>query len=269
MQITKTFLILMLLTYLIIGIGCENMRSEKDKNLVITAHRGASGLAPENTLAAVKKAMEIGADYSEIDVHLSKDGQVVLLHDETLERTTNDSGAVYSKTMAELNLLDAGGWFGPTFRGEPLPSLEDVMKLVLGKMKLNIEIKISGNEPDIADKVVHLVGKNNFVNECIITSFDEATVRKVKEINKNIKTGFIIGDDYEANPFKGDWEIISTNYKNVNKQFMENASKAKKQVQVWTVNETNEMERLIDLKVDGIITNYPNILKDLLKMSYN
>ena len=241
------------------------MQTQKAQSVIITAHRGASGLAPENTLASIKKAMDIGAHYSEIDVHLSKDEHVVLLHDETLDRTTNDSGAVYNKTWDELKSLDAGKWFGESFSPEPLPSLEEVMDLVSGKMKLNIEIKISGNEPNIADKVVQLVEKKKFGKQCMITSFDEATVKKVKQINSKLATGLIIGGKFESNPFEGDWEIISTNYRNVNVEFMENARRANKQVHVWTVNEKAEMKRLIDLNVDGIITNFPNILKNIIQ----
>jgi glycerophosphoryl diester phosphodiesterase len=265
MKNVKNLILCGCLIYFFISVGCEKMQTKNNNQLIITAHRGASGLAPENTLASVKKAMEIGAQFSEIDVHLTKDEKIVLLHDVTLERTTNDSGAVYSKTLQELKMLDAGKWFGEDFNGEPIPTLKEVLTLVSGRMKLNIEIKISGNEPNIAKKVVQLINQENFAKQCIVTSFDEATVRKVKQIDEKIVTGLIIGGEYKSDPFDGDWEIISTNYKNVDSQFMDKARQAKKFVHVWTVNETAEMERLIELKVDGIITNVPHILKELVQ----
>ena len=258
--ITSAFLFTIL--FLLI-LGCGNMDSNKQK-FVITGHRGASGLAPENTLASMKKAMEIGANYSELDVHLTSDGAVVLLHDDTLDRTTNDSGAVYLKELSAIKKLDAGKWFGPEFEGEPIPTLIEVIDAVYGKMKLNIEIKISGNEPDIAEKVVAIVREKKFQKQCMITSFDKTTVLKVKEIAPELAVGYIIGGGFKEDPFNGPWEIISTNYKNVNEEFVEKSHFANKEVHVWTVNDESEMQRLIELKVDGIITNYPNILKNIL-----
>ena len=240
-------------------------KKESDKMFIVTAHRGASGLAPENTLAAFKKAMEIGADFSELDVHLSADGEVVLLHDDTLDRTTNGSGPIYEWKLADLKKLDAGSWFSPEFAGEPLPTLREVIQLVKGKMKLNIEIKISGNEPDIAERVVDIVRSEQFDRDCMITSFDRATVEKVKEIAPDLKVGLIFSTDYPEDVFEGNWEVLSSNKKNVNKGFVQKAHTAGKELHVWTVNEKEKMVELINLGVDGIITNYPNRLIEVLK----
>ena len=254
-----------LFLFIISGILLMACAKEKEtKRVLVVAHRGASGLAPENTLASFKKAMEIGADYSELDVHQSKDGQVVVMHDETLDRTTNGSGGIWEYTVDELKKLDAGSWFSAEFAGEPIPTLSEVIDLVKGKMKLNIEIKISGHEPDIAQKVVEIIRAKDFSKDCMITSFDMATVKKVKEIAPDLVTGFIFARDYPEEVFSGNWEVLSVNKKEVDEAFMAKAKKADKQVHVWTVNKKENMKRLIDLGVDGIITNYPNILKELL-----
>ena len=233
------------------------------KSVIVTAHRGASGLAPENTLAAFKKAIEFQADFSELDVHLSKDGKVILMHDETVDRTTNGSGVVWELDAKELKALDAGSWFSADFTGEPVPDLQEVIHLVKGKMKLNIEIKISGNEPNIAEKVVEIIRNNEFENDCFITSFDKEAVLRVKEIAPDLKTGLIFGT-YSDDVFNGNWEILSVNHNLVNKEFMEKAAEKNLVVHTWTVNEKDRMQQMIDLGVDGIITNFPNKLKELL-----
>ena len=241
--------------------GC----AKKERKVIITAHRGASGLAPENTLAAFRKAMELGADFSELDVTMTKDGKLILLHDDTLERTTNDSGNVWDYTLEELKQLDAGLWFGGKFEGERLPTLAEVIELVKGKMKLNIEIKVNGHEPGIVEKVVETVRNKGFTKQCIITSFDSATVERVMEIAPEIPAGFIFNEDYPEDVFDGKWPILSVKYKIVDAAFLEKARASGKEVHVWTVNKEDEMRRLIDLGVDGIITNFPNRLIEVLE----
>ncbi len=247
----------------ILFFGCTMKKA--DKKLIITAHRGASGWAPENTLAAFKKAIELDSDYSELDVHLSKDGEVVLLHDENLDRTTDGEGGVWNYTLAELRKLDAGSWFAPEFAGEPLPTLQEVIRLVKGKMKLNIEIKISGNEPSIAEKVVEIVRAENFVHQCMITSFDKTTVIRCKEIAPEIKAGFIFNEKNTEDYLNGSWEILSCKYTVVNQDFVNSARKAGKQIHVWTVNEKDMMKKIIAFGVDGIITNYPDRLWEVVR----
>lgn len=243
--------------------GCTMKKA--DQKLIITAHRGASGWAPENTLAAFKKAIDMGSDYSELDVHLSKDGEVVLLHDSELDRTTDGEGGMWNYTLAELKKLDAGSWFSAEFAGEPLPTLREVIRAVKGKMKLNIEIKISGNEPDIAEKVVEIVRAENFIDECMITSFDKAAVVRCKKIAPEIKTGFIFNEKNTEDYLNGSWEILSCKYTVVNQDFVNGARKAGKLIHVWTVNEKDMMKKIIAFGVDGIITNYPDRLHEVLK----
>ena len=244
--------------------GCN--RPDNGYPLVV-AHRGVSSLAPENTLAAVKKAVEIGADGSEIDVRLTKDGEVVLLHDSRLKRTAGDPGAVWDFTLQELTGFEVGAWFGEKFEGEPIPTLTQVIRSVKGKILLNIEIKLSREEPEIAQKVVDIIHREKIRKKCLITSFDRKTVETVKEIDPRIKTGFIFGQDYPEDVFEGNWDVLSCNIRVLNAEFMAKAREKKKEIHVWTVDDQEEMRRLIDLGVDAIITNRPQDLIPLVRKS--
>ncbi len=231
----------------------------------VVAHRGASSLAPENTLASVRKAMELGADHCEIDVQLSKDGEVVLLHDSRLKRTAGISGALSEYTLDELREFEVGSWFGPDFEGEPIPTLFEVIRAVKGKILLNIEIKVSGEDSNIASKVVDIIHSEGIRNNCLVTSFDRLTVETIKELDPLISTGFIFNQKYPPDVFEGNWDALSCNYRVVNANFVAKAREFKKKVYVWTVDDEVEMKRLIDLNVDGIITNRPQDLIPLVR----
>lgn len=233
-------------------------------DIVVMAHRGASAVAPENTLVAYEKAIEMGADYAELDVRQTKDGAIVLMHDKTVYRTTGVKGFVWDFTLDELKQLEAGSWFGEEFRGEPIPTLEEVIRQVKGRMKLNIEVKISENEPGIVQKVVDIIRAEGFSEECIITSFDMETVKTFKAIAPNLRTGLIFDKEYRSDVFEGNWEILSSNHELVDETFMQLARNSGKKIYAWTVNDREEMLRLIGLGVDGIITNKPDLLKSVL-----
>lgn len=241
--------------------GCSKT---DDPGFLVTAHRGASGLAPENTIAAIQEAIKYRANYAEIDVHLTADGEVVLMHDDSVNRTTNGEGNIWELTMEELEGLDAGSWFSAEFAGEPVPTLRDVIRLASGKIKLNIEIKVSEEEPDIASAVVGIIRTENFTRFCMVTSFDRETVEEVRRIAPEIVTGLIFGRDYPADVMEGEWEVLSCNQEIVNQNFVNRAKEEGKIIHVWTVNDEMTMMRLIDLKVDGIITNYPGLLYEVL-----
>jgi glycerophosphoryl diester phosphodiesterase len=240
---------------------CSKKNAE---DFVVMAHRGASAAAPENTLVAYEKAIEMGADWAELDVRQTRDGAIVLMHDKTVHRTTGVKGFVWDLTLEELRTLEAGSWFGEEFRGEPIPTLEEVIRLVKGRMKLNIEVKISENEPGIARKVVDILRTEDFSEECIITSFDMETVKTFKAIAPDLRTGLIFDKKYRSDVFEGNWEILSSNFELVDAEFIRLARKSGKKVYVWTVNDGEEMLRLIGLGVDGIITDKPDFLKSML-----
>jgi len=149
--------------------------------VLIIAHRGASGYEPENTLRSVKKALELGADTVEVDVHASRDGYMVVIHDARLERTTDGKGYAKDMTLKELKKLDAG-------LGEQIPTLEEVIQLVKGKARLVVELKVPGTE----ERVLQEIKENLLEDEAVITSFYHPVIRRVKELNPNVQAGVII-----------------------------------------------------------------------------
>lgn len=241
--------------------GCS--RVEKERPLIF-AHRGASSLAPENTLSAVKKAVELGVDGIEIDVRLTKDGEAVLLHDASLKRTAGDPGSVWDYTLGELGGFDAGSWFGEGFEGEKIPTLTEVIRAVSGRIVLNIEIKVSREDPELAQKVVGIIRREKIRKKCLVTSFDRKTVEAVKTIDSRIKTGYIFSRDYPEDVFEGSWDILSCDWRAVDEKFIARAREKKKEVHVWTVDDPEEMKRQIVFGVDAIITNRP---QDLLPLA--
>jgi len=238
---------------------------KKSPKMIIMAHRGASAESPENTMIALRKAVEAGADYAEIDVHQTQDGKIILMHDETLDRTTSGEGYVWDHSWEEIGCLDAGSWFKKEFTGEKVPSLEEIIQFASGRIKLNIEIKISREEPDLVSKVVDIINQYDFRDDCIVTSFDRKAVEEVIKIDPRIQTGFIFGEDYPEDVFTGSWEALSCSYKIVDEEFVHKARENKKNIYVWTVDQKKRMLRLIDLKVDAIITNKPGLLREVLR----
>ncbi|MFC2159034.1 glycerophosphodiester phosphodiesterase [Acidobacteriota bacterium] len=231
----------------------------------ITAHRGASAYTPENTLIAYQTAMDMGADRAELDVWLSKDGEVVLMHDEELLKTTGAEGMVWELTLDELKKLEAGAWFSEKFRGETIPTLREVIHLVRGEMKLNIEVKTSQPEPRIAQKVVDLVRSENFIDHCIVTSFDREVIEDVKRIAPEITTGFIFDEDYPEDVMKGNWDILSCSHEIATKAFVKETHRNGKRIHVWTINDEAQIRHFTRLNVDGIITDKPDLAKKLEK----
>lgn len=245
--------------------GCAEQPTGLELPVEITAHRGASGLYPENTLIAIEAAIERGARYAEIDVQATADGVVVLLHDTTLDRTTDLTGAIQTVPYSKVQSGDAGSWFAPGFQGEPVPTLAQVMESVRGKIRLNIEIKMNGQQDNLPDNVVQLIDEHEFRNHCIVTSFNRAAIRRVKTLQPAITTGYIFSELPEDDIIIGEHEILSVNQQVVTPEFVARAHRANKTIHVWTVNDLGEVHRLIDLGVDNIITNYPRYLLQFIE----
>lgn len=231
----------------------------------LCAHRGASGQAPENTLAAFRLALEMGADMCELDVQQTADDRLVVMHDDTLQRTTTGKGNVWDMTLAELQSHDAGVWFEKRFAGEKLPALEDVIALARGKMKLNIEVKMHGHERQIAPLVIETIRRENFADECVVTSFDWKIAEEIKALAPDLRVGYIFGwREFAEEVFAGPVDLLSAHYSLVDAAFLSRARAAGKKVHVWTVNYKWLMRRLLKLGVGGIITNYPDRLREVI-----
>lgn len=251
----------------------------KDENQHLTkiiAHRGASSFAPENTKAAVIEAIKLKPHRIEIDVQQTQDGEVILMHDITLNRTTNGEGFIKEKTFSELSRLDAGSWFSKAFIGEKIPTLESIIQLINGKCELIIEIK-KGDDfyPNIEKNILNLIKKYNAEDWVIIHSFDNKILETVHKLNPNISLHKLFVGKLKFVPFivtntinKLDWEAhnyieeYSINYAFANRDIIKNLKSRGKKVNVWTVNSHCIAKELISLGVDGIITNNPRLLEE-------
>jgi glycerophosphoryl diester phosphodiesterase len=158
-------------------------RLENNTSIVVAAHRGLKSEYPENTLLAFQKALELGVDMLEFDLRLSKDGVIMVIHDETLDRTTNSSGPVSDYTWAELKQLDAGGWFGPTFEGLKIPTLEELCSLLTSypDVLLNVEVKPSPDAKIVADKAVAMLEESGYLPRCVFTCFDAEIIAYIHD----------------------------------------------------------------------------------------
>ena len=226
----------------------------------VTAHRGASKAAPENTMPAFEAAIESGADYIELDVQLTKDGELVVFHDDNIKRTTNGNGILTNMTYDELQKYSAGSWFKDdgSFDDVKIPKLSEVLELVGHDILLNIEIKSHGNVKATAEKVVELVEEYDIGSSCYITSFSYQALKKVKELQPKIKTALIanIAPSTVYSQMKY-IDAVSMNYLFVNSSVVNYAHHSGKKVFVWTVDRSGEMKKMMALGVDNIITNRP------------
>ena len=238
------------------------MKSFDDPYLSI-AHRGASAYAPENTMAAFRKAVELGADGIELDVQLSKDGQVFVMHDSRLERTTNGRGRTGVKTLDELKALDAGSWFSGEFKNEPIPTLKEVFEYATGKLLVDVELKKAKDRLELVQAVHKLVDEFDMWNDCLITSFDKKTIEAVVACMPEIQCG-LLTDKNSNNIFKGDWAFCVVRGDVLNQDLIYSANERGKQLVVWTVDEEADMRYLLELGISRIITNYPDRAQKVL-----
>lgn len=215
------------------------------------AHRGASAYEPENTLRSFWKAVEMGTDMVELDVRKSLDGRLVIIHDSSVDRTTDGKGQVRMKSLVELKELDAG-------MGERIPTLEEAVECVAGRTKLVIELKEDGLE----DRVIRVIKEFGVTDDVFVVSFKPVRLRAVKELEPDLKTGLILfasvdplgaarkcGADAVA-PFR--WFIT--------RKLAERARAAGMYLFTWTVDEKERAERLRDMGVSGIVTNRPDLI---------
>ncbi len=222
------------------------------------AHRGASGQAPENTLGALTRALALGADMAEIDVRLTADGLLAVIHDATLERTTDGQGPVSARTMAELKKLDAGSWFGREWAGERIPELGEVLALAGGRLRLNIELKPDDRPEAMLDELLRQLALHDLDRRCVVTSFDADLVDELKARSPGQAAGYIFGaDDLPGWAFSAKVEVLSAERSLVDAAFCEFAAAAGKAVHVWTVDEPADMRHFQQLGVDAVITNHP------------
>ncbi|MDH5816347.1 MAG: glycerophosphodiester phosphodiesterase family protein [Candidatus Nezhaarchaeota archaeon] len=225
----------------------------------VIAHRGASAYEPENTLRAIRRALDLGADMVEVDVRATRDGHIVVIHDATVDRTTSGRGYVKDMTLEELKRLDAG-------LGERIPTLQEVISLVKGRAGLVIEIKV----PGIEEKVLKIVNDHKLHDDVIITSFHHPTLLRVKGLMARVRTGIIIASR-PVRPVQlaldAKSDAIFPKYIYLDLEVVEEAHKQSLSVYPWTVDNLEDARLLIEMGVDGIVTNKPDILRQRTLMN--
>ena len=230
----------------------------------VTAHRGSSRMAPENTMAAIEAAMEEMADYSEIDVQTTADGIVVVCHDLNLKRVAGVDRRLGTMTYDQVSRLDVGSHFSPSFSGERIPTLEEVLEACKGRMKLNIELKNIGNSSSLPEQVAALVREYGMEDQCVITSVKLGYLERVKEMAPELRTGYILAAAYGTYYDNEYIDFISIRSSFVGRKLVEAAHEKGKAVHVWTVNSKTEIEQMKLLGVDNIITDYPVRAREIL-----
>ncbi len=235
-----------------------------EDRVAVTAHRGSSLAAPENTMSAVRLAIEHGADFAEIDVQETADGEIVLLHDNDLMRVASINKRVSELSFAEVQDLDAGSWFSKKYTGERIPRLLEIIELARGKIHLNIELKGTQKPSRVTQLVVEMVRQQDFLEQCVITSLDLEALREAKKLDGRLEVGLIVSVSV-GDITRLDVDFLSVNAKNVNRQLIRAADRSGKQIHVWTLNKARQMSTMIDLGVNNIITDDPPVLVDLLE----
>ena len=232
------------------------------------AHRGASGHYPENTRLAFVKAIEAGVDMIELDCQLSRDGHVVVFHDEQLRRTAGARGTLRSKTLAQLKALDIGRWRKPSCRGERILTLEEALEVFAGKVDLCLEIKnYPKSLPGIELKVLFILSHYDYLDRTIVSSFDYRSLARIRELAPDIAIGIIFAAAGKQDPFEAARKLAATSLhvqKSVaTRDFLSTAWNEGLDVHVWTVNELRDIEAFVSMGVQGVISDFPDRLAKL------
>jgi len=240
------------------------------KHPLIIAHRGASGHAPENTMAAFRLAVEQSADWIELDVHQTADGHLVVLHDFTLRRTAGDPRQVRDLTLQQIKKLDIGSWWDGTYRSEQVPTLDEVLASAAGRIRVFIELKRGSSfYPEIERRLLETIVRQRARDRIAISSFDLAGLKTLRGLDSGIPLGLLTRKTRareilkEANSLKVQSIHISTH--RLSKNILTRAHSNGLPVYVYTVNRLSLMKRYLAMGADGLFTNYPDRLRDLLR----
>lgn len=251
--------------------GRRAPRNETLRPLTI-GHRGARGLAPENTLAAFRAGLAAGADGAEFDVQRTADGHLVVFHDDNLRRICGVQGRIVASTLAQLRELDAGRYFGPQFAGEMIPTLDEVLDTLPGSCWINIEAKRFALRSDgLEGAIVQAIQRRNLYERCLVSSFNPVILWRIGRMDRRVPLGLLYEPDLPLLLGRG-WprrllrlHALHPWAGQVTADLVRRAHREGYAVNTWTVNELPEMQRLIALGVDGIITDRPDVLASFLQ----
>lgn len=247
---------------LLVGYEARPFKGVDINGMISVAHRGASNYAPENTLSSFQKALELGADFLECDIHLSKDGELIIIHDDKVDRTTNGSGYVKNFTLAELKKLDAGGKFHSSFAGEKIITLNELLDEFYGETGLLIEIKKPSMYPGIEEKVAGLLNEYKDLDSIIVQSFDIESMRKMNILLPELEVALLMKPSIQ--PLSPQKIIDMTSFATyinfkisyVNKRVIDQIHNQGGKVLVWSTKDQGWVNKAYQYGVDGIITDF-------------
>ncbi|ANX11149.1 glycerophosphodiester phosphodiesterase [Fictibacillus arsenicus] len=269
------------LSLTVMGSGLTADAAEKEKEILNVAHRGASGYAPEHTLMSYKMGEQMHGDYIEVDLQMTKDGELIAMHDETLDRTTNGTGQVKDYTLEEIKELDAGSWFNEKYpekakteyEGLKVPTLEEVFQTFGKNANYYIETKSPEVYPGMEEKLAEMVDEYGINKDTLLVqSFSSASLLKMNEIDPSMKlvqlmwyTSPAAISDAEVEAIKQYAVGIGPNSAMIDKAYVQKTVQNGLEIHPYTVNEKEEMQKLIEWGVTGIFTNFPDLLNEVKK----
>jgi glycerophosphoryl diester phosphodiesterase len=238
---------------------------------LVCAHRGRSGVYPENTMAAYKAAVEVGADFMELDVRATADGEIVCIHDATVDRTTDGSGEVAQMALSEVRALDAGAWIGDQHAGERIPLLAEVLEQIAPRLVVDIEIKQRG----IAQRVAEVIRETDAIRHVTVVSFDEDDLQAAKAAEPSLACGLITSWTEDASmedaralvtsALEAGANFISCSHRNLTQGLVRECHLMGLLVMAWTMDEPEDIRRMIEMQADGLVSNYPERAIELLE----
>ena len=234
-----------------------------DDEVLVVAHRGAAGAAPENTIASIRRAIADGADWVEIDVQESRDGQVVVVHDSDFMKLAGNPLKVWEGDLAEIRQIDIGSWFDPQFASERVPTLDAVLEEIRGRSRLVIELKYYGHDQRLEERVVDIVESAGMADDVVIMSLKLPGIQKLQALRPEWTAGLLaataVGDLTRLNV-----DFLAVNENLASRGFIRRAHAAGKQVFVWTINDAQTLSRWMSMGVDGVITDEPALARGVL-----
>lgn len=272
----KKLNILIIASLFIVLVGCSfvsvNANSEK---LSIIGHRGAMGYAPENTIESFRLAKEMEVDFLEFDVQMTKDGELIVMHDTKIDRTTNGIGEIKDMTLEEIKELDAGSWFGEQYSMSKVPTVREIFEEFGNSVNYYIETKAPHNYPGVEEKLIELLNEYNLLEkrgQVFLHSASKDSLKKMRELAPNTDMGLLFWYTQEADIEQSELEeikeyadVIIANHNQLTVEYVDKVKSAGFSIHTYTVNEKEDFLRLVEWGIDGIITNYPDKLIEFLE----
>lgn len=264
--IRKTAIVMLLCVYfLTFGVLPQVQAAGKDTPVIVVAHRAGAKVAPENTVAALEQAIRDRVPIAEIDVQQLADGTLIVMHDSNLKRTAGEDICVWDADADLLGTLEVGSTFSAAYRGEQVPTLEDMLACAKDRITLMIELKYTGQELELEESVLALLQRYDMVDECIIGSMNKGILQRVKELEPGISTVYIAHDLGEDDYDLDYADSYSIEGKNLTTDMVDAIHYQGKSVYGWTANSSGAMSRIVNCGADGVITDDVRLLQTFLR----